>query len=165
MKKRPPGLVHWKTSLGVEYLKTRVKWKRIDWIQPNPPPLKAEIWKLFYLMQFFIRGPLVPHGNPLFHEVLCIFQNKNFASIKFSSYLQKPIEICCCIGSVFFFSSFCNFFLKNGQIPASFSFIFGLFKQTIHFFTTNQCEICPNVHPVYGAGIRTHDLSTMSRYP
>ena len=130
MKKRPPGLVHWKTSLGVEYLKRRVKWKRIDWIQPNPPPLKAEIWKLFYLMQFFIRGPLVPYGNPLFHEVLCIFQNKNFASIKFSSYLQKPIEICCCIGSVFFFSSFCNFFLKNGPIPASFSFIFGLFKQT-----------------------------------
>ena len=32
-----------------------------------------------------------------------------------------------------------SFFL-NGPTPASFSFILGLFKQTIIFFTTNQCE-------------------------
>ena len=31
--------------------------------------------------------------------------------------------------------------MKNGPSPASFSFIFGLFKQT--FFTTNQCKKCP----------------------
>ena len=39
-----------------------------------------------------------------------------------------------------------DYFLKNGPIPASFSFIFGLFKQTIQFFTTNQCEkmSCPS---------------------
>ena len=38
------------------------------------------------------------------------------------------------------------FFLKNGPIQASFSFIFGIFKQTIQFFTTNQCEkmSCPS---------------------
>ena len=30
--------------------------------------------------------------------------------------------------------------MKNGQTPATFSFIFDLFKQTIQFFTTNQCE-------------------------
>ena len=29
-------------------------------------------------------------------------------------------------------------------------------------FTTNQCE---NVHPVYGAGIRTHNLTNLSRHP
>ena len=44
-------------------------------------------------------------------------------------------------------------FFKNGPLPASFSFIFGL---TIQFFTSNQCKKC-HVHPVYGAGIRTHD--------
>ena len=31
----------------------------------------------------------------------------------------------------------------NEPTPASFSFIFGLFKQTIQLFTTNQCEKCP----------------------
>ena len=38
------------------------------------------------------------------------------------------------------------FFKKNGPSPASFSFIFGLFKQTIQIFTTNQCEkmSCPS---------------------
>ena len=44
-------------------------------------------------------------------------------------------------------------FLKNGPTPASFSLIFGLFKQTIQFFATNQCEKCPNIHPVYCSGI------------
>ena len=40
-------------------------------------------------------------------------------------------------------------FLKNGPIPASYSFIFGLFQTNNTIFTTNQCE---NVHPVYCAG-------------
>ena len=40
------------------------------------------------------------------------------------------------------------------------SFIFGLFKQTsLQFFTTNKVK---NVHPVYGAGIRAHDIWNMS---
>ena len=43
----------------------------------------------------------------------------------------------------------------NGPSPASFSFIFGLFKQTIQFLQQINVK---NVHPVYGAGIRTHDL-------
>ena len=36
----------------------------------------------------------------------------------------------------------------NGPTPASFLFIFGIFKQTIQFFTTNQCEKmkCPSMH-------------------
>ena len=42
------------------------------------------------------------------------------------------------------------FFFLNGPTPASFLFIFGLFKQTI--LTTNECEKC-HVHPVSGAGI------------
>ena len=39
-------------------------------------------------------------------------------------------------------------FFKNGPTPASFSFIFGLFKQTLQFL-----QYVENVHPVYGAGI------------
>ena len=42
--------------------------------------------------------------------------------------------------------------LKNGPTPASFSVIFGLFKQTLQFL-----QYVKSVHPVYGAGIRTHD--------
>ena len=57
-----------------------------------------------------------------------------------------------------------NVFL-NGLTPASFSFIFGLFKQYNTISTTNQCEKCPNVHLVYSAGIQTHDLLNMSRQP
>ena len=34
----------------------------------------------------------------------------------------------------------CFFLKKNWPTPASFSFIFGLFKQTLQFFTTNICE-------------------------
>ena len=33
-----------------------------------------------------------------------------------------------------------NPFLKNGPTPASFPFIFCLFKQTLQIFTTNVCE-------------------------
>ena len=33
----------------------------------------------------------------------------------------------------YYFKSIIFFFLKNGPNPASISFIFGLFKQTIHF--------------------------------
>ena len=52
-----------------------------------------------------------------------------------------------------------DFFL-NGPTPASFSFIFGLFKQTLQFL-----QYVKNVHPVYGAGIRTHDLQNVSLFP
>ena len=33
-----------------------------------------------------------------------------------------------------------SFFMQNGPTPASFSFIFGRFKQTLQIFTTNICE-------------------------
>ena len=54
----------------------------------------------------------------------------------------------------FSFSVFYNFFcivvikiiLKNWPTSASFSFIFGLFKQTIHFYNKSMQK---NVHPVY----------------
>ena len=42
-------------------------------------------------------------------------------------------------------------FLKNGPSSASFSFIFGLFKQTIQILQVNV----KNVHLVSSAGIRT----------
>ena len=44
----------------------------------------------------------------------------------------------------------------------TFSFIFGLFKQSIQFLQQINLKI---FHPVYSAGIRTHDLSNMSRLP
>ena len=56
----------------------------------------------------------------------------------------------------------CQFFL-NGPTPASFSFIFGLFKQTLlQFFQQINVKY---VHPVYGAGNRAHDLWNMSLFP
>ena len=55
-----------------------------------------------------------------------------------------------------------KYFFKKWANPASFSFIFGLFKQTIHFLHQINVKKCPNVH---GGWIRTHDLSNMSRHP
>ena len=50
-----------------------------------------------------------------------------------------------------------------GHPPASFSFIFSLFKTNIN--TILQQIDVKNVHPVYGTGIRTHDLQNMSLLP
>ena len=55
-----------------------------------------------------------------------------------------------------------NFLKKNGPTPASFSFIFGLFKQTLQFL---QWINVKNIHLVYGTGNRTHDLWNMSLFP
>ena len=54
-----------------------------------------------------------------------------------------------------------DYFLNmNESTPASFSFIFGLLKQTIQFL--QQINVKKgHVHPVYGAGIQTH----ISRLP
>ena len=54
-------------------------------------------------------------------------------------------------------------FFLNGPTPASFSFIFGLFKQTLLQFL-QQINV-KNVHPVSGAGIRTHNLLITSLLP
>ena len=43
-----------------------------------------------------------------------------------------------------------------------FSFIVGLFKQAIHILQQINVK---NVRLVYGAGIRTHNLSNMSHHP
>ena len=53
-------------------------------------------------------------------------------------------------------------FLKKRANSVLFLYIFGLFKQTIQFLQQINVK---NVHPVYSAGIRTHDLSNMSRPP
>jgi len=55
-----------------------------------------------------------------------------------------------------------NIFLKNVLTPASFLFIFGLFKQTLQFLQQIKVK---NVHPVYGAGNQTHDLWNVSLFP
>ena len=55
-----------------------------------------------------------------------------------------------------------NFFVKNGPIPASFLFISSLFKQTIQFLQQINVK---KVHPIYGAGIQTHNLFNMSHLP
>ena len=52
-------------------------------------------------------------------------------------------------------------FFKN----AHFFVYFRSFQINNTIFTANLCEKIPNVHPVYGAGIQTHDLSNMSRHP
>ena len=56
-------------------------------------------------------------------------------------------------------------FYKNGPTPASFSFIFGLLgKTSLQFLQQINVKKCL-VHPVYGAGIRTHNLRNMSLLP
>ena len=53
----------------------------------------------------------------------------------------------------------------NGPTPASFSFIFGLFKQTsLQFLPQINVKKC-RVHPIYGAGIRTPNLRNLSLLP
>ena len=48
---------------------------------------------------------------------------------------------------------------KMGTSTAPFSFYFCLFQTAMTILTTNKCE---NVHPVCGAGIRTHDRRNTS---
>ena len=50
----------------------------------------------------------------------------------------------------------------NGPTRSLFSFIFGLFKQTVQFLQQINVK---NDHPIYGAGIWTHNLPNMSRHP
>ena len=47
---------------------------------------------------------------------------------------------------------------------ASFSFIFGIFKQTIQFLQQINVKKC-YLHPVFSTGIQTHNLLNMSRLP
>ena len=55
---------------------------------------------------------------------------------------------------------FC-FWVKKINSGLFFSFLFGLFKQTIQFLQQINAK---NVHPVYGARIQTHNLSNMSHH-
>ena len=55
------------------------------------------------------------------------------------------------------------FFLKKMSQPSLFFIYFRSYQTNNIIVTTNQCEKCPNVHPVFG--IQTHDLSNMSRHP
>ena len=52
-----------------------------------------------------------------------------------------------------------GFFFKNGPSSASFSFIFGLFKQTIEI--VQQIDV-NNVYSVSGTGIQTRDILIMT---
>ena len=52
-------------------------------------------------------------------------------------------------------------FFKNGPTRHFLSFIMGLFKQTSSLHILQQIYM-KNVHPVYGAGIRTHNLWNIS---
>ena len=55
-------------------------------------------------------------------------------------------------------------FFKKWANPDLFFIYFQSFQTKCTIFTTNQCEKC-QVHPVYGAGIQTNDLSNLSRLP
>ena len=57
-----------------------------------------------------------------------------------------------------FKGAFYIYFLM-GHPRRLFQFIFYLFKQTLQFL---QQVFVGNVHPVYGAGIQTHDPQNMS---
>ena len=62
------------------------------------------------------------------------------------------------------FSYFTHYlFYKKWAIPASFSFIFVFSNKQNNFY--NKYLHVINVHPVYGAGIWTHDLQNMSLLP
>ena len=52
----------------------------------------------------------------------------------------------------------------DGPTPASFTFIFGLFKQTIQFLQQINVKKC-QLHPVYGTRIQTHDFRNMNLLP
>ena len=54
-----------------------------------------------------------------------------------------------------------NIFFKWDN-PGLFLFIISLCNQTFEFYNKSMWK---NVHPVYGTGIRTHDLSYKSRLP
>ena len=56
---------------------------------------------------------------------------------------------------------FQTWYLINWSSQASFSFIF-VFLHKLHFYIKNMRK---NVHPVYGAGIQTHNLQDMSLLP
>ena len=58
------------------------------------------------------------------------------------------------ISSFFLFDDVQTFFEKWAN-PVLFFVYFLSFQTNNTIFTTNQCEKCPNVHLVYGAGIRT----------
>ena len=57
------------------------------------------------------------------------------------------------------------FFLKKWANPGLLLVYFWSFQTNNTIVTTNQCEKCPNVHPVYGTMIQTLDLLNMSRNP
>ena len=60
-------------------------------------------------------------------------------------------------------ATFTKISYKNGPTPASFSFISGLFKQTLLQFL-QQINV-KNVRPVSGAGIWTQNLLITSLLP
>ena len=53
-------------------------------------------------------------------------------------------------------------FFLNGPILASFLFIFVFSNKNYNFYNK---YVWNNVHRVYGAGIRTHDIQDMSLLP
>ena len=55
-------------------------------------------------------------------------------------------------------------FFKNMGHPRPLFRLFSSFQTNITILTTNICGKC-YVHPVYGAGIRTHNLQSMSLLP
>ena len=55
------------------------------------------------------------------------------------------------------------FFLKKWANPVLFSFLFGLFKQTLHIFTTNRCEKMSIQYMVPGFELTTFGTRVSSR--
>ena len=98
------------------------------------------------------------HRSFVFKEVEKMFMKNivlSFLLQTFKSWSRLCCCCCCCAAvaddKLVEHSSWgFNSFLKNGPTPASFSFIFGLFKQTLQIFTKNICEKNPIKYTVPG---------------
>ena len=80
-------------------------------------------------------------------------------SCRLQQYIEKLDEIELTFELWFVFQNWLN----KWAIPGPFLIYFGLFQTNIN--TILQQINVKNVHPVYGTGIRTHDLKNMSLHP
>ena len=98
-------------------------------------------------------------SRPLFRLFL------SFSHYNFNKQKLKKAQMVCLVGSRQNHGAMtATSSIVFGPTPASFSFIFGLFKQTIQFLQQINVKKC-HVHPVYGAGIQTHNLLNIITRP
>ena len=122
------------------------------------PKISAKSFVTFYCFLFFFHFPFILRSNYL-----------QFSTENISCHLRRYRSNDNCPRSLHLDHSSTSMVLalklilkKKWANPSLFLHIFSLFKQTIQFLQQINVK---NVHPVYSTGIRTHDLSNMSRHP